>query len=56
MAFGIRKYQSMRKKYGFTLKRIASMYGLTYYRVWTMHTAGELSEYIATHSPDGKSK
>ena len=49
--FGTRKYQSMRKKYGFTLKRIAAMYGITYYRIWMMHARDELVEYIATHAP-----
>ena len=45
-----------RKRYGNTLMEIASMYGMTYYRVWMMHKAGELFEYITTHSSVEKSK
>ena len=44
-----------RKRYGNTLMEIALMYGMTYYRVWMMHKAGELFEYIATRVPEGKS-
>ncbi len=54
--FTIRRYRSLRRKYGYTLNKIAAMYGLTYYRVWMLHTQGELTEYIASHSPVEKSK
>ena len=54
--FAIRKYYSLRKKYGFTLGKIAVMYGLTYYKVWMLHSQDALTEYIASHSPVGKSK
>ena len=52
----IRRWKSLKKKYGFTLNKIALMYGLTYYKVWMLHSQDELSEYIATHSPVEKSK
>ena len=45
-----------RKRYGNTLMEIASMYGMTYYKVWMLHSQDGLSEYIASHSPVGKSK
>ncbi len=46
----------IRKKYGSTLKEIAAMYGMTYYRVWMLHRAGKLAEYIVKHSPIEESR
>ncbi len=45
------KLSSARMRYGFSLKELATMYGLTYYRVWKMHTQGWLAEYLKDHQP-----
>ena len=40
--------------YGFTLKELADMYGLTYYQVFKMHAKDMLTEYMKWHKIEKK--
>lgn len=40
------RLSNARIKYGYTLKELSEMYGITYYQVWKMHAKGMLEEYM----------
>jgi hypothetical protein len=45
------RLSSARLRYGYSLKELATMYGLTYYRVWKMHAKDMLTEYMKWNKP-----